>query len=196
MAVLFIAIFTIFIILVSQYYVIPRKDRINVTDIPSTYLIEFKNRIDIQENFECAAFSSAYLLRHFNIEMNGNEIYKKFPRKLFDGNVAPKGVLKFFKKHNYKGFFYKGNILTLKKRISEGSPVIVFIKVFPDKRYLHFAPAIGYDEEYIFLAESLKYLTNCSERNYNRKISIDELNAIWKTWIPLYNNTYILIDSN
>lgn len=108
-------------------------------------------------------------------------------------NVAPKGIINFFRKHDYEAFFYKGNILTLKKRISEGIPVIMFTKVFTEKRYLHFVPAIEYDEENIYFAESLKYLVNCNERNYNRKISVVELNAIWKTWIPLYENTYVLI---
>jgi hypothetical protein len=183
----------VLIFLVTHYYIVPQKDKVNIVDMPSSYFIESENRIDIQRNFECAAFSSAYLLRHFNIDTDGNELYKKFPQKLFDGNVAPKGIINIFRKYDYNAFFYKGNILTLKKRISEGIPVIVFTKVFPEKRYLHFAPAIGYDEEYIYFAESLKYLINCNERRYNRKISIVELNAIWKTWIPLYENTYVLI---
>jgi hypothetical protein len=190
LVILFIIILLVFVL---HYYIVPKKDKINIIDVPKTYFIESENTIDIQKNFECAAFSSAYLLRHFNIEADGNELYRKFPRKLFNGNVAPKGVITFFEKQNYKASFHKGDIVTLKKRISKGIPVIVFTKVFPQKKYLHFVPVIGYDDEYLYFAESLKYLINCNEKNYNRKTRIAEFDTVWKTWIPLYKNTYILI---
>lgn len=35
---------------------------------PEYYHIQNKNRINIQMNYECAAFSIAYVLRHFSIE--------------------------------------------------------------------------------------------------------------------------------
>lgn len=41
------------------------------------YLIESENRIDIQQGYQCSAFSGAYLLRHFQIEAAGEDLYKK-----------------------------------------------------------------------------------------------------------------------
>ena len=49
-----------------------------------------KNKIDIQTGFKCSAFASAYLLRHLNIDANGDEIYNMIPHKMKSGYVYPK----------------------------------------------------------------------------------------------------------
>ncbi len=74
-------------------------------------------------------------MRYFGIEVDGNELYKNYPYKLFNGTIAPKGIIKFFNKLGFEASFNKGSIDTLKKQISKGIPVIVFIKVFPNKRF-------------------------------------------------------------
>lgn len=70
----------------------------------------------------------------------------------------------------------------------------MFIKVFPNKRYLYFVPAMGYDEKFIYLVDSLHHTINCNETLYNRKILISDLEAVWKTWIPFCKNSYIVIN--
>ena len=180
--------------LISHYYAFPKKDFINANGIPKTFFIDSNNRIDIQpNNYECAAFSSAYVLRNLGVEAEGSELYKTYPCKLYDGTVSPKGITKFFEKQGYNTVFYKGDINTLKKQISCGVPVIAFIKVFPSKSYLHFVPIVGYDEEYLYLADSLKCTINCNMKSYNRKISIKDFKDVWRTGIPFYENTYIVV---
>lgn len=179
--------------LVSYYFIFPRRDLIDTSIVPSSYCIQTSNRMDIQHLYECAAFSSAFVLRHFGIEADGNELYTKYPRKLFDGTVSPKGILVFFKKLGYHASYYYGNVSTLKKQLTQGVPIIVFIRVFPDKRYLHFAPVTGYDEKYVYLADSLKHTINCNETYFNRKVLIGDLEALWKTWVPFCKNSYIVI---
>jgi len=175
------------------YYMIPRKDVIVTSEIPESYLIRTPNRMDIQPHYECAAFSSAYVLRHLGIEADGNELYKQFPRKLADGTVTPKGILVLFKKRGYDATFYHGNLQTLKKQVSQGVPVIAFIRVSPKQRYLHFVPVIGYDQDYLYLAESLEHTINCKETSYNRKIKIRDFEVLWRTWVPFCKNSYIVI---
>ncbi|MDR0269416.1 cysteine peptidase family C39 domain-containing protein [Paenibacillus sp.] len=152
--------------------------------------------MDIQDNYECAAFSSAFVLRHFGIEADGNELYKKYPRKLLDGTVSPKGIIVFFKKLGFDVSYYHGNINTLKKQLNQDIPVIVFIRVFPNERYLHFVPVTGYDEKYFYLADSLNHTINCNETYFNRKVLISDLEAVWKTWVPFCKNSYIVIHPN
>ncbi|WP_052088454.1 cysteine peptidase family C39 domain-containing protein [Paenibacillus wynnii] len=135
-------------VLVSYYFIFPRKNLIDTNVFPNSYSIQSLNKIDIQRNYECAAFSSAYVLRHLGLESDGNELYKNYPRKLSDGTVSPKGIIIYFKKLRYDVSFYYGNVNTLKKQVNQGIPVIVFIRVFPDKRYLHFVPVVRYDKEY------------------------------------------------
>lgn len=167
---------------------------------PANYQIQHNNRIDFQHNTECAAFSTAYLLRHFGIEAAGESLFKDFTSKTKAGNVYPKGIRKMFEKNGFKTNYYKGNIHTLKYEVSKGTPVIVFIKVQKDRNYLHFVPVVGYDTEYIYLAESLKHLVNCEDdcKSYNRKVPIHEFKKLWDVkrihMLP-YSNTYITVEA-
>ncbi|MEK5175691.1 C39 family peptidase [Heyndrickxia sp. FSL W8-0496] len=132
-------------------------------DYPTNYLIKRNNRIDIQNNRECAAFSTAYVLRHFGMEADGDELYTNFPSKMKSGNVYPKGIRTVLREKGFKTIYYKGNINSLKYEVSKGIPVIVFIKVHKDRNNLHFVPVVGYDTEYIYLSESLSQLVNCND---------------------------------
>ncbi|AWE07639.1 peptidase [Lysinibacillus sp. 2017] len=167
---------------------------------PANYLIQHNNRIDFQNNTECAAFSTAYLLRHFGLEAEGDALYTHFPSKTRAGNVYPKGIRTELRKNGFKTNYYKGNINTLKYEVSKGTPVIVFIKVHKDRNNLHFVPVVGYDEEYIYLSESLGHLVNCDDdhESYNRKVPINEFKKLWnvkRIHMLLYSNTYIAVDA-
>lgn len=169
-------------------------------DYPANYLVKRNNRIDIQNKRECAAFSTAYVMRHFGMEADGDELYINFPSKTRSGDVYPKGIRTMLRKKGFKTNYYKGNINTLKYEVSKGTPVIVFIKVKEDLNNLHFVPVVGYDKEYIYLSESLRHLVNCNNdnQNYNRKVPVDVFNKLWNIKnikMPLYSNTYITVDA-
>ena len=52
------------------------------------------NRIDLQTGLECAAYASAFVLRHFGREASGPALYRDIPGRRRDGTVYPKGVKK------------------------------------------------------------------------------------------------------
>ncbi|MCT1542013.1 MULTISPECIES: cysteine peptidase family C39 domain-containing protein [Lysinibacillus] len=169
-------------------------------DFPANYLIQQNNRIDFQKNNECAAFSTAYLLRHFGMEDDGEGLYTHFPSKTRVGTVYPKGIRTVLRKKGFKTKYHKGNVSTLKYEVSKGTPVIVFIKTQKDRNYLHFVPVVGYDKEYIYLSESIKKLVNCDDvhNRYNRKVPINEFKKLWnvkRIHMLLYSNTYIAVDA-
>lgn len=177
----------------------PRLDWKVKESIPEVYQIVQNNRIDIQKNYECAAFSSSYVLRYFGIETDGLELYHDFPNKMRNGYVYPKGIINKIRDYNLEISYRKGNIKTLKKYISKGVPVIVFVKVFKNKNYTHYVPITGYDKEYFYLAESLEYLINCENDTgiYNRKVPIKEFKQLWNTKaikMPIYSNTYFVLN--
>lgn len=168
-------------------------------DYPINYLIQQNNRIDFQNKTECAAFSTAYLLRHFGMENDGEALYTYFPSKTRAGNVYPKGIRTVLREKGFKTNYYKGNINTLKYEVSKGIPVIVFIKVQKDSNNLHFVPVVGYDKEYIYLSESLRHLVNCGDeqKSFNRKVPINEFKKLWnvkRIHMLLYSNTYIAVE--
>lgn len=159
-----------------------------------TFLITKLNRTDMQTGYQCSGFSSAYVLRHWDLEGDGNRLYEVIPNKANNGLVAPKGILKLLSQHGFKPKYCAGNISSLKNEVSKGNPVIAMIRVQADRNWLHYVPVVGYDEQYIFIAESLEKLVNCNEPYYNRKISIREFKKLWNTSMfkmPLYRNTFI-----
>lgn len=168
-------------------------------NFPVNYLIEQNNRIEFQSNTECAAFSTAYLLRHFGIKAEGEALYSHFPSKTKAGNIYPKGIRTVLRKKGFKTKYYKGNISTLKYEVSKGTPVIAFIKLQKDSNNLHFVPVVGYDKEYIYLSESLMHLVNCDDehKSYNRKVPINEFKKLWnikRFHMLFYSNTYISVN--
>lgn len=158
------------------------------------FVITKQNRIDIQSGYKCSAFSVAYVFRHWGIEENGNNLYKVITGKMESGYVYPKGIQKLFLQYGFKVKYCRGSIDTLKNEVSMGNPVIVMIRTRPDEKYLHYVPVVGYDEQNIFVAESLEEFVNCNEQFYNRKIPVSEFKKLWNTRnmeMPFYKNTYI-----
>ena len=57
------------------------------------FVVSRQNRIDFQTGYKCAAYSVAYLLRHYGIEANGNDIYTDMPNKMKNGCIYPIGIV-------------------------------------------------------------------------------------------------------
>lgn len=187
--------------MINAYLMSFPKPVLRKRDYPANYLIQQNNRIDLQNNTECAAFSTAYLLRHFGMEAEGETLYTHFPSKTRAGTVYPKGIRTVLRKNGLKTYYFKGNINTLKNEVSKGTPIIVFIKEQINRNYLHFVPVVGYDEEYIYLSESLKCLVNFNDDGvgYNRKVPLNEFKRLWnikRIHMLFYSNTYIAVDGS
>ena len=165
-------------------------------EYPPKYQIQRNNKIDMQKNKECAAYSTAFVLRHFGKSADGEALYQNFPSKTSSGTIYTKGIRTVLKSYGFKTKYYKGTIQSLKYEVSKGIPVIVFIKVHKNQSALHFVPVVGYDDENIYVSESLKELVNCDETGYNRKIPINEFKQLWdvKTlYMPFYSNTFVTV---
>ena len=161
------------------------------------YVITKENPIDIQTGYECSGFSTAYVLRHWNEQADGSEIYRIMPNKMKNGYVYPKGIQRLLQNYGYNVKYCKGNLNSLKRQISKGNPVIVLMRVRKDKNWLHYVPVVGYDEKYIFIAESLPELINCDCKFYNRRVDNKEFLRLWNTAMieqPFYKNTYMVIE--
>lgn len=160
------------------------------------YVIPTENRIDIQTGFQCSAYACAYVLRHFGVDADGASLYPAMPHKMKSGYVYPKGVRKLLKRHGLNVKYCRGDLNTLKADLCKGNPVIVMIRIRPDKDWLHYVPVVGFDEESVFLAESLQELVNCDDGLCNRKVRNEDFLKLWNTAMvrqPLYKNTYFLI---
>lgn len=162
------------------------------------FVITKENRIDMQKGFQCSAFSTAYVLRHFDKEVDGGTLYSVMPHKMKSGYVYPKGVYDMLRSYGMKVKYCRGNLNALKVDLQKENPVIVMIRVQKDKDWLHYVPVVGFDEEHVFLAESLSELINCKNVLYNRRLRNEEFMQLWNTAMlkqPFYKNTYFVAKS-
>ena len=100
-----------------------------------------------------------------------------------------------------------GNLAALQNELARGNPVIVVIRSFVGKSFLHFACITGYDEENIYFADSIKDWVNVDaakkgepegdELYYNRIVPLTEFKKLWNTSMlkmPLYFNIFYVME--
>ena len=170
-------------------YISPPRDKVESFHYPSEFFCESAgNRIDYQTDGNCAAYAAAYLLRHFGEETDGETLFPELKRPL--GFASANSITEVFARHGYRAKACHGSIDTLKQRLAEGNPIIVFIRVTGDT---HYVVVVGYDERHIYLADSLAENANVSGAQYNRVLTTEAFEAVWKTGTLLPDNIYIVV---
>ncbi len=170
-------------------YISTPENELGPFDYPPEFFCECsRNRIDYQTPGKCAAYATAYLLRHFGEETTGEELYPELKRSL--GFISANSITNVLEQHGYQAKVYHGNIDTLKQHLIEGNPIIVFIRIPKDT---HYAVVIGYDERYIYLADSLEENANAQDTRYNRVLIKEAFEDVWKTRTLLPKNIYIVV---
>ena len=92
--------------------------------------------------------------------------------------------------YGYAAKAYHGDNNTLKQRLISGVPIIAFIRT-PDDT--HYVVVVGYDENFIYLVDSISDNVNANGGWYNRKLSTEEFDEIWRTNMYPVENIYIVI---
>lgn len=144
--------------------------------VPASYMITAENYFDYQKGQECSAYSSSYALRSMGAEIDGLTLYDKIEKKNVDGTVNPDILSTTLTKEGYTTRMSDDStIKDLKQQVSKGVPVIVLIRLNMVQGYLHYVPVVGYDEEYIYIADSLSSMVNEEENeHYNRKVKTED----------------------
>lgn len=170
-------------------YISPPKDEVVFFNYPSEFFCESAgNRIDYQKDGKCAAYAAAYLLRHFGEKADGEELFPELKRPF--GFVPANSIADIFEQHGYQAKACHGNIDTLKQWLMEGHPIIVFSRIPGDT---HYAVVVGYDEQCIYLADSLAENANALDTRYNRALTTEAFEDVWETGTLLPDNIYIVV---
>ena len=170
-------------------YISPPKDDIEVFDYPPEFFCNTEeNHIDYQTDGKCAAYASAYLLRNLGEDVSGEESVSEIDR-IF-GFVPANKIADVFRRRGYQVKACHGNIDTLKQQLTNGNPIIVFIRIPNDT---HYAVVVGYDEQHIYLADSIAENANAADSRYNRIMTTEEFKAVWKNETFLPDNIYIVV---
>ena len=146
------------------------------------------NYIDFQTANECSAYASAYVMRHLGQQITGPELYDDIHRVF--GFVPINHVVRLFQNYGYTAKAYHGDLNTMKQRLVSGIPIIAFIRIPNDT---HYVVIVGYDENFIYLVDSISDNSNANGSWYNRKLSTGEFEEIWSTNMYPVENIYIVI---
>ena len=148
---------------------------------PSEYMITTENEIQKQYRYECGAYSTAYMLRSLGVDVDSKEFYEQAEPKTKEGAVPYEAMQAGAERYGYKLEGGRVSLAALKYEVSKGVPVIVGIQIAPGNSLLHFVPVVGYDEDNIYLAESVGIYANEKSDHYNRKIKTDTFKELWRT---------------
>lgn len=147
------------------------------------------NRLDYQTDGKCAAYAAAYLLRHFGEEANGEALFPELKRPF--GFASANSIADLLERHGHPAKACCGSVDSLKQRRAQGHPILVFIRIPGDT---HYAVLVGYDEEHMYLADSLAENANAADAQYNRVMTMEEFESVWKTGPLLPDNIYIFVE--
>jgi len=162
---------------------------------PQKYMITADNYFDYQSRYECSGYAAAYVLRSMGKEADGLTLYQDNPYKNTDGTVLPEVLVRFLEESGYEAKLCNGTIMQMKHALSKGLPIIAFVKTSPQESYYHYLPIVGYDEENIYAADSLRAYVNADEQCYNRVLVESDFEAMLETGI-YKKNTYIVFEKN
>lgn len=195
---LFLGILLIVIIIAvaALIHIYPKKDRINTDDLPEKYMVENDdNFYAFQSGKDCTGYATAYVMRHFGIEASGHAIYKEM-------GGTTEGIMLYklvdeLERYGLQAKMLYGIIDTLKAELNKGAPVIAFINiVMPHETERHCVAVMGYDEEYIYIADSTEVKANVyDQKTYDRKLTYEEFEDLWDTGAyPFIKNCYIVAE--
>lgn len=138
---------------------------------PKAYMVTTENYFDYQRKYECSGYASAYALRSQGEDVTGLELYNDFKDKAKDGTLPAIYLRKNLNNMGYKCRLRIGFLLDLKHAVSKGIPVLAVVREKKNSQYLHYIPVVGYDEEYIYIADSLAYLATGEFQN-NKQLQL------------------------
>lgn len=169
---------------------LPQKDTMAV-DFPDDYLIETPNYFEQQGINQCGGFASAFVMRHFGQDCLGKDVYDRLDAKLSSGYVLPQTILDYFDGGHYQIALYQSDLPRLKTRVAQGDPVIVLMG--QGGSWQHYAVVVGYDEENIYLFDSLKQ-TILDNAYYNRSMPTAYFEQLWNNGLPFFERACFAIN--
>lgn len=111
-------------------------------------------------------------------------------RPLSSGYVLPQAILDHFDGADYQITLYQSDLARLKTRVAQGDPVIILMG--QGGGWQHYATVVGYDEENIYLFDSLKQ-TVFDHAYYNRSMTTDYFEQLWNNGLPFFERACFAI---
>ena len=166
-----------------------------IINLPNRFEVPMNSEFELQGKNQCAAFSTAFILRNFGLKAKGSEVYAEIPYKVpISGYVLPKGVVTYLQSQGLRPAIFKGNIDLLKtKLVQENNPVIVLVGngLF----WQHYMTIVGYDngKTELYFFDSGRDKDENDELPGNRTMTEDYFLKWWNNGLPIFNHVYITV---
>ena len=192
---LVLAIITCFI--VGTVYILspfPNSDSISFTALKK-FDVPIYTDFELQGKNQCAAYSTAFVLRNSGKQAKGIAVYDEIPYKIpISGYVLPKGVITYLHSQGLKPMIYKGDLSSLKARLVQGNaPIIVLVGngLF----WQHYMTLVGFDDDKseLYFVDSNKENDENVELQGNRTMTNDYFLKWWSNGLPVFNHVYIMV---
>lgn len=170
------------------------KNEVGSGEYPQSFHIALPNKFEQQPPNQCSAYATAYILRNFGQEAQGEEVYKKIPFKIpISGYVLPKGIITYMKSFGLKPEIWRGELPILKSKLSEGVPVIVLIG--KGLQWQHYMTLVGYDSEKkeLYFYDSKKITDENDSSPGNRTLTEEYFMTLWNNGLPIFNRVFITV---
>lgn len=170
----------------------PHSDTISAT-VQKKFAVPINTGFELQGKNQCAAYSTAFVLRNAGQQAQGSEVYAKIPFKIpFSGYVLPKGVLTYLQSQGLKPSIYKGSLAALKARLVQARmPLIVLVGngLF----WQHYMTLVGFDNDKseLYFVDSDKGKDENAGLPGNRTMTEDYFSKWWSNGLPVFNHVYI-----
>ncbi|MFZ3131701.1 MAG: hypothetical protein WA125_11515 [Desulfosporosinus sp.] len=172
----------------------PNSDTFSVAT-QKKFDVPINTDFELQGKNQCAAYSTAFVLRNLGIQAKGIEVYAGIPFKIpVSGYVLPKGVISYLQSQGLNPKIYRGDMSSLKARlIITKDPVIVLVGngLF----WQHYMSLVGFDDEKseLYFVDSNKVNDENAELPGNRTMTNDYFLKWWNNGLPVFNHVYIAV---
>jgi hypothetical protein len=164
-------------------------------NLPNKFNVPINTGFEHQGKNQCAAFSTAFVLRNFDRKAEGSMVYANIPYKIpISGYVLPKGVVTYLQSQGFNPTLFKGNINSLKTRLVQGNnPVIVLVG--NGLLWQHYMTLVGYDNEKqeLHFFDSGRDKDENAELPGNRTMTEDYFLKMWNNGLPIFNHVFITV---
>ena len=183
------------VLFVGTIYVLspfPIRDSISFAT-QKKFDVPIYTNFELQGKGQCAAYSTAFVLRNAGEQAKGIEVYAKIPFKLpISGYVLPKGIISYLQSQRLKPMIYKGVLSSLKARlVHENAPIIVLVG--NGLLWQHYMTLVGFDDDKseLYFVDSNKGIDENAKLPGNRTMTNDYFLQWWSNRLPAFNHVYI-----
>jgi len=188
------------VLIVGSIYVLSPfpTNKFKAIDLPNRFDVPINSEFELQGKNQCAAYSTAFVLRNFGQKVKGSEVYARIPYKIpVSGYVLPKGVVTYLQNQGFRPTIFKGDINSLKTSLVQGkNPVIVLVGngLF----WQHYMTLVGYDNEKqeLYFFDSGRDNDENAELQGNRTMTEDYFLKWWNNGLPIFNHVYITVEKS